>query len=78
MGTRRHTILIKISLPLLLAMLIQAGLIFSVILFGGTTKQMKENDFRHVYDKDLRAFNVGCMLSYMDYTPRTLEEIMKS
>ena len=39
MGTRRHTILIKISLPLLLAMLIQAGLIFSVILFGGTTKQ---------------------------------------
>ena len=39
-------------------------------------KQMKENDCRHVYDKDLRAFNVGCMLSYMDYTPRTLEEIM--
>lgn len=41
-------------------------------------KQMKENDCRHVYNKDLRAFNVGCMLSYMDYTPRTLEEIMKS
>ena len=39
-------------------------------------KQMKENDCRHVYDKDLRAFNVGCMLPYMDYTPRTLEEIM--
>ena len=41
-------------------------------------KQMKENDCRHVYNKDLRAFNVGCMLSYMDYTPRTLEEIMNS
>ena len=39
-------------------------------------KQMKENDCRHVYDKDLRAFNVGWMLSYMDNTPRTLEEIM--
>lgn len=39
-------------------------------------KQMKENDCRHVYDKELRAFNVGCMLPYMDYTPRTLEEIM--
>lgn len=39
-------------------------------------KQMKENDCRHVYDKELRAFNVGCMLPYMDYMPRTLEEIM--
>lgn len=39
-------------------------------------KQMKENDCRHVYDKELRAFNVGCMLPYMDYVPRTLEEIM--
>lgn len=25
-----------------------------------------------------RAFNVGAMLPYMDYTPRTLKEIMKS
>ena len=39
-------------------------------------KQMKENDFLHVDDKELMSFNVGCMLPYMDYTPRTLEEIM--
>lgn len=25
-----------------------------------------------------RAFNVGCMLPYMNYTPRTLKEILKS
>ncbi len=39
--------------------------------------EMQKNDCRHAYDKPLRAFNVGCMLPYMDYTPRTLEEIMK-
>lgn len=38
---------------------------------------MQENDCRHVYDKKLRACNVGCMLSYMNYTPRTLEEILE-
>lgn len=27
--------------------------------------------------KPVRAFNVGCMLDYMDYTPRTLDEIME-
>lgn len=40
-------------------------------------KQMQENDCRHVYDKKLRACNVGCMLPYMNYTPRTLEEILE-
>ena len=25
-----------------------------------------------------RAFNVGCMLDYMDYTPRTLKEILEA
>lgn len=25
-----------------------------------------------------KAANVGCMIDYMDYTPRTLEEIKKS
>lgn len=38
---------------------------------------MQENDCRHVYDKKLRACNVDCMLSYMNYTPRTLEEILE-
>lgn len=40
-------------------------------------KQMQENDCRHVYGKRLRACNVGCMLPYMNYTPRTLEEILE-
>ena len=29
----------------------------------------------HVTEK-IRACNVGCMFSYMNYTPRTLEEIL--
>ena len=37
---------------------------------------MQENDCRHVYDKKLWACNVGCMLPYMNYTPRTLAEIL--
>ena len=28
------------------------------------------------HHKTFRAFNVGCMMSYMDYTPRTLNEIL--
>jgi hypothetical protein len=24
----------------------------------------------------MRMYNVGCMMEYMDYTPRTLEEII--
>ena len=30
------------------------------------------------YDIKCMAYNVGCMLDYMNYTPRTLKEIMKS
>lgn len=33
---------------------------------------------RDAHKLPFRAFNVGCMLSYMDYTPRTLEEILKA
>lgn len=40
-------------------------------------KEMQKNDCRHVYDRNIKAFNVGCMHAYMDYTPRTLEEIME-
>ena len=29
-------------------------------------------------DKDYHFYNVGCMLPYMDYTPRTLEKIVNS
>ena len=30
-----------------------------------------------LYDKPCRMFNCGAMLDYMDYTPRTLEEILE-
>ena len=33
--------------------------------------------FEKHFEMPYLAFNVGCMLSYMDYTPRTLEEIME-
>lgn len=36
---------------------------------------MCENGCRHVKDKP-HAYNVGCMKEYMDYTPRTLSEII--
>ena len=32
---------------------------------------------RAVYHKVLRAYNVGCMMPYMDYEPRSLEELAK-
>ena len=28
------------------------------------------------YKKPMNMYNVGCMLDYMDYTPRTIEEII--
>lgn len=28
--------------------------------------------------KPIRAYNVGCMMPYMDYTPRTLKEILEN
>ena len=31
-----------------------------------------------LYDKPCNMWNVGCMKDYMDYTPRTLEEIIKN
>jgi len=31
-----------------------------------------------LYDKPCNMFNVGCMIPYMDYTPRTLEEIIRA
>lgn len=37
------------------------------------------NDYRRVweekYKKTMRSCNVGCMIDYMDYTPRTLDEL---
>lgn len=33
-------------------------------------------EMRNLYDKPSNMFNVGCMVPGMDYTPRTLEEIL--
>lgn len=30
-----------------------------------------------LYDKPCHMYNVGAMMKYMDYTPRTLEEIIR-
>ena len=36
---------------------------------------MEENDCRHVGDKPIQAYNVGCMKPWIDYEPRSLKEI---
>lgn len=38
---------------------------------------MKDNDCRHIGDSPIRACNVGCMKPWMDYEPRSLQEILK-
>lgn len=35
-------------------------------------------EMEELYDKPCLMFNVGAMLDYMNYTPRTLEEILES
>ena len=40
-------------------------------------RKMNESiELRHEGDSKIRAYNVGCMHSYMDYEPRTLKEIL--
>lgn len=42
---------------------------------------MMENDkrlMRELYDKPCEMYNVGAMIPYMDYTPRTKEEILEA
>lgn len=38
--------------------------------------QRVQYEMKSLYDKDSNMYNVGCMMTYMDYTPRTLEEII--
>ena len=38
-------------------------------------REMYENDTRKVYHTAPRAINVGCMKPWMDYEPRTLDEL---
>ena len=39
--------------------------------------EMKDNDCRHTGDSAIQAYNVGCMKPWMDYEPRSLQEIIK-
>ena len=40
---------------------------------------MEHNKFlmRDLYEKQCNMYNVGCMMPWMDYTPRTLDEIIE-
>lgn len=37
-----------------------------------------EKELRKLQDIPMRMFNVGCMMTYMNYIPRTLNEILES
>ncbi len=47
---------------------------------GFEWNMMKQVQFqmRNLYDTPSHMYNVGCMLPYMNYTPRTLDEILKA
>ena len=52
-------------------------------LYGHVHSSFEYNMMEHIraemtalYDKPCNMYNVGCMLPYMDYTPRTLNEII--
>jgi hypothetical protein len=45
------------------------------IYYQKCLSEMTNNDCRHVYKSEIKAFNVGCMKSWMNYEPRTLKEI---
>ena len=47
------------------------------VYFQKCLKKMHEKEFRHASNK-VKAYNVGCMKSYMSYIPRTLKEILES
>ncbi len=56
-----------------------------VHLYGHVHKSFEWNmmervkyEMQALYDKPCHMFNVGAMVDYMDYTPRTLEEIVGS
>ena len=38
---------------------------------------MEANNCRHVGDKPIQAYNVGCMKPWIDYEPRCLKEIIE-
>ena len=57
----------------------------SVHLYGHVHNSQQWNIAENFYAETralqaipMRAYNVGCMMSYMDYGPRTLEEIINA
>ena len=56
---------------------------YNILLYGHTHNTEEENLYQQFlkyvndnYGYNAMAFNVGCMMPYMNYTPRTLEEII--
>lgn len=48
--------------------------------FQKCVAEMNGGEFaiRRQHEKEIKAINVGCMFDYMNYTPRTLEELLES
>ena len=48
--------------------------------FKKCLSEMNGGEFaiRRPHEKEIMAVNVGCMMPYMDYTPRTLDEIINN
>ena len=44
--------------------------------FEWNMMQRVQYEMRELYGKPCRMYNIGCMIPYMDYTPRTLQEIL--
>lgn len=42
-----------------------------------TIKHIKHKDYRGAIRNQCQIINVGCMMPYMDYTPRTIQEIIQ-
>ena len=56
---------------------------YNILLYGHTHNSNEEKLYQQflkyvndTYGYGAMAFNVGCMMPYMNYTPRTLEEIL--
>lgn len=56
----------------------------AIHLYGHVHSSFEWNMMEHVklemkelYDKPCNMYNVGCMIYYMNFTPRTLDEIIK-
>lgn len=56
----------------------------AIHLYGHVHNSFEANMVEHfkkemieLYDKECNMFNVGCMIEYMNYTPRTLDEILR-